>query len=157
VTTDSAAATVEELPPTLRDRICLVTGATSGIGRVAATALAGMGAKVLMAGRDRGRGEAAVEEISASRRDRGVSPGGFLVVADGARAGRGGALPALEHRAGILDPTRARLGLLRKSDPLDLISRRDGRDVRPQRPCNEPEISACARGEFEACLEEERI
>jgi len=27
----------------------------------------------------------------------------------------------------------------------------------PQRPRNEPEISACARGEFEACLEEERI
>jgi NAD(P)-dependent dehydrogenase (short-subunit alcohol dehydrogenase family) len=54
---------VEELAPILRDRVCLVTGATSGIGRVAATALAGMGAKVLLAGRDRGRGEAAVAEI----------------------------------------------------------------------------------------------
>ena len=30
-------------------------------------------------------------------------------------------------------------------------------DVRPQRPRKEPEISACARGEFEACLEQERI
>jgi hypothetical protein len=28
---------------------------------------------------------------------------------------------------------------------------------RPQRPGNEPEISACARGEFEACLEQERV
>ena len=61
--TDSAAVTTEELQPTLRDRICLVTGATTGIGRVAALALAGMGATVLLAGRDRGRGEAAVAEI----------------------------------------------------------------------------------------------
>ena len=52
-----------ELHPTMRDRVCLVTGATSGIGRVAAIALAGMGATVLLAGRDRGRGEAAVAEI----------------------------------------------------------------------------------------------
>jgi len=29
-------------------------------------------------------------------------------------------------------------------------SARDGRDVRPQRLCKEPEISACADGEFEA-------
>ena len=47
----------------MRDRVCLVTGATSGIGRVAAITLADMGATVLLTGRDRGRGEAAVEEI----------------------------------------------------------------------------------------------
>jgi NAD(P)-dependent dehydrogenase (short-subunit alcohol dehydrogenase family) len=58
---DPAASTGPE--PILRDRVCLVTGATSGIGRVAATALAGMGATVLLTGRDRGRGETAVEEI----------------------------------------------------------------------------------------------
>jgi NAD(P)-dependent dehydrogenase (short-subunit alcohol dehydrogenase family) len=51
------------LEPTLSDRVCLVTGATSGIGRVAATALADMGATVLLTGRDRARGERAVEEI----------------------------------------------------------------------------------------------
>jgi hypothetical protein len=28
---------------------------------------------------------------------------------------------------------------------------------RPQRPRNEPEISACARCQFEACLEQEQI
>jgi retinol dehydrogenase-12 len=47
----------------MRDRVCLVTGATSGIGRVAAVTLAGMGATVLLTGRDRGRGEAVIEEI----------------------------------------------------------------------------------------------
>jgi NAD(P)-dependent dehydrogenase (short-subunit alcohol dehydrogenase family) len=59
--TDSAASTGR--PLSLRDRVCLVTGATSGIGRVAATALADMGATVLLTGRDARRGEAVVEEI----------------------------------------------------------------------------------------------
>jgi hypothetical protein len=52
---------------------------------------------------------------------------------------------------------RARLWLLGGGDPMDPISARDGRDVRPQRPRKEPEISACARGEFEACLGQEEI
>src|ERR1039458_2953816 len=43
-------------------------------------------------------------------------------------------LPGSEHRAGIVDPARASLGLLGGGDPLDPVSARDGRDVRPQRP-----------------------
>jgi hypothetical protein len=43
-------------------------------------------------------------------------------------------LPGSEHRAGILDPAGARLCLLDGGDPVDPISARDGRDVRPQRP-----------------------
>ena len=46
----------------------LITGGTSGIGRAAATALAAIGAEVVVTGRDSERGEAAVEEI---RRDSG--------------------------------------------------------------------------------------
>jgi NAD(P)-dependent dehydrogenase (short-subunit alcohol dehydrogenase family) len=45
------------------EKVCLITGATSGIGRATAMGLANMGASVVMVGRDRGRGEAALAEI----------------------------------------------------------------------------------------------
>ncbi len=44
----------------------VVTGANSGIGKEAARALAGMGATVVMASRDPGRGAAAAEEVRAT-------------------------------------------------------------------------------------------
>jgi hypothetical protein len=52
---------------------------------------------------------------------------------------------------------RENLNFFGGGDPVDPISACDGRDVRPQLPLNEPEILACARGEFEACLEQERV
>src|SRR5215212_1835289 len=45
------------------EKVCLITGATSGIGKATAMGLASMGASVVMVGRDRGRGEAALAEI----------------------------------------------------------------------------------------------
>lgn len=48
---------------TLAGNVALVTGATSGIGAATATALAEQGAHVLVAGRDRTRGEAVVAAI----------------------------------------------------------------------------------------------
>ena len=45
------------------EKVCLITGATSGIGKATAMGLANMGASVVMVGRDRGRGDAAMAEI----------------------------------------------------------------------------------------------
>jgi NAD(P)-dependent dehydrogenase (short-subunit alcohol dehydrogenase family) len=45
------------------EKVCLITGAASGIGRATAMGLANMGASVVMVGRDRGRGEAVRAEI----------------------------------------------------------------------------------------------
>jgi retinol dehydrogenase 14 len=50
----------------LRGRTCLVTGANSGIGKETARGLARLGARVLMACRDRERGEAARRDIVSS-------------------------------------------------------------------------------------------
>jgi NAD(P)-dependent dehydrogenase (short-subunit alcohol dehydrogenase family) len=49
----------------LKDKIALVTGSTSGIGAATARALAGEGARVIVAGRDEERGRSVVESIRA--------------------------------------------------------------------------------------------
>lgn len=48
---------------TMTGKTCLVTGASGGIGKETALALAQMGATVLMVARDRARGDAAVADI----------------------------------------------------------------------------------------------
>ena len=50
---------------TMSGKTCLVTGATSGIGRQTALRLAKLGANVIIVGRDPARGEAAGDEILA--------------------------------------------------------------------------------------------
>lgn len=47
----------------MEGKVCLVTGATSGIGLETARALARQGATVVLSGRDQGRGEAALAEV----------------------------------------------------------------------------------------------
>ena len=48
---------------TMNNKVCLVTGATNGIGLATATALAGQGATVIAHGRNRTKGEHIVQEI----------------------------------------------------------------------------------------------
>src|SRR6266498_1939044 len=50
----------------LRDRVCLVTGSTSGIGLETARLLAAEGARVVVTGRDQGRVERAEREVGAA-------------------------------------------------------------------------------------------
>ncbi len=50
-------------PDRVEGRVVLVTGATSGIGRSIADGLAGLGAVVIVVGRDEARGQSTVEEI----------------------------------------------------------------------------------------------
>ncbi len=57
----------------MRDRTCLITGATSGIGRATALALARLGAALVLVCRDRGRAEATAAEIGAATGNRDVT------------------------------------------------------------------------------------
>src|SRR5256714_1560763 len=57
---------LNKMQNTLEGQRALVTGATSGIGRAVALALAGAGAEVLVHGRDAARGAATVKEITTA-------------------------------------------------------------------------------------------
>jgi len=100
-----------DLDVDLTGRVCVVTGANSGIGRAAATALAARGAEVWLLCRDRGRGEEAVASIRKATGNRRV----HLEVVDvshlaAVRAFVERFAPArvdvLIHNAGVLPATR---------------------------------------------------
>ncbi len=56
----------------IKDRIFLVTGGTSGVGKATALGLARSGAKVVIISRDAGRGQEALDFIAqATGNDRG--------------------------------------------------------------------------------------
>ena len=63
-------------PWTIDGKLCLITGATSGIGAATAIKLAGRGAHVLLVARDPQRGRAAADAITAAH------PGAHLEVLD---------------------------------------------------------------------------
>src|SRR5262249_10251540 len=56
----------------MNGKTCMITGATSGIGRAAATELARLGARLLLVCRDRAKGEAALREIEQQTGNRAV-------------------------------------------------------------------------------------
>ncbi|MFQ6613120.1 MAG: SDR family oxidoreductase [Fidelibacterota bacterium] len=47
----------------MEGKICVITGSTNGIGKVAATALAGMGARIVLVSRNQTKGEQVKQEI----------------------------------------------------------------------------------------------
>jgi NAD(P)-dependent dehydrogenase (short-subunit alcohol dehydrogenase family) len=97
----------------LHGRTALVTGASSGIGKEIARALARMGARVVLVARDRARGEAARDEITATTgaRDLDVrladlaSPRSIRAMAAGVRTDHP-ALHILVNNAGGWSSTR---------------------------------------------------
>jgi NAD(P)-dependent dehydrogenase (short-subunit alcohol dehydrogenase family) len=62
----------------MKDKICLVTGANSGLGKVTTKALAASGATVIMVCRNRDKGRAARDEIVSKTRNENVD----LMIAD---------------------------------------------------------------------------
>ncbi|HEV2742413.1 MAG TPA: SDR family oxidoreductase [Rubrobacter sp.] len=98
--------------PGMGGKVALVTGGTSGIGKATAMALAAMGADVVVAGRDRERGEKAAAEIreqTGARVDLALadlaSQAGVRELAEGFK-GRYDRLDVLVNNAGLVQSTR---------------------------------------------------
>lgn len=89
-------------PPDLRGKICLVMGATSGIGKEAARGLARLGATVLLVARDRARGEPAAGEL------RRGAPAGTVV-------------PLVADLSSLADVRRLAAQVLARHDRLDVL------------------------------------
>ena len=53
-------------------KVCLITGATSGIGKATAVALAAQGARVIVAGRDQKKAEQTIRWIQAETGNQAV-------------------------------------------------------------------------------------
>ena len=89
-------------------QVCVVTGASSGIGKATSVALARLGAAVILVCRDRGRGEAALAEVQAAAADgKPVLELADFTSLDQVRdlAGRLGELPAIDvlvNNAGLV-------------------------------------------------------
>ena len=104
-----AAWTLADMPA-LSGRTALVTGANSGIGLVAARALARAGARVVLAARDVSKGEAAAETITPGR-------GGDVAVA----------------RLDLADLASVRQLAAARGEPLDLLVNNAGVMALPHR------------------------
>ena len=97
----------------MQGQVCVVTGATSGIGKAAAAALARQGAEVIVVGRDPGRAEATAAAIQA-----GGAPPPKVEIADLAR------LDQVRALAGRLNQTLDRVDVLINNAGLVLNERR---------------------------------
>jgi NAD(P)-dependent dehydrogenase (short-subunit alcohol dehydrogenase family) len=88
--------------PTIRRKVVVITGATSGIGRIAAERLAGRGARIVMVARDRERAEgtlALLREVGPDAAHR-VHYADLSLIADVKRVGA--EIAAAEPRVDVL-------------------------------------------------------
>jgi len=89
-------------PVSMAGKTCLITGATAGIGEVAAREIAGLGARLIIVGRDRSRCQTSIERIRAAHPQSRVE----AMVAD------------LGSRDGVVELARE---FLRHHDRLDVL------------------------------------
>ena len=93
----------------LQGRVAIITGATAGIGRTGAIVFAREGARVVVSGRNRRRGEEVVGIIKGQGGEASFVPADMLVVADIERLVKKavetyGRLDIYWHNAGIVGP-----------------------------------------------------
>jgi retinol dehydrogenase 12 len=112
MSTQTAALAASIADMEMRGRVCLVTGASRGLGKATATALAQLGATVVLLGRDERLLSAAREEVAAVSGNPQVSTivadlASFEAIRTGAQElrARHDALHVLIHNAGV-NPTR---------------------------------------------------
>jgi NAD(P)-dependent dehydrogenase (short-subunit alcohol dehydrogenase family) len=101
MTTFSAASI-----PDMTGKTVIVTGANSGIGRVAASALAAAGARVVLAVRNTGKGDAAASQMSGTTEVRRLDLASLASVSQFA-AGWDGPIDILINNAGIMIPPKS--------------------------------------------------
>ena len=102
MTTSSSTST-----PDLTGRTAIVTGSNSGIGRAAASALAGYGAHVVLAVRNVEKGQAAAAEMPGETEVRRLDLGSLASVREFA-AGWDGPIELLINNAGVMIPPLSR-------------------------------------------------
>jgi NAD(P)-dependent dehydrogenase (short-subunit alcohol dehydrogenase family) len=66
----------------MHGKICVITGANTGIGKAAAEALAALGAQIIMICRNRAKGERALADIAQAAAKSGHGGGAELAIAD---------------------------------------------------------------------------
>ena len=92
--------------PTMTGRTVVVTGANSGIGRAAATALAAKGARVVLAVRNTDRGQAAAAQMRGTTEVRRLDLASLASIREFA-AGWDGEIDLLINNAGIMIPPKS--------------------------------------------------